>query len=74
MKEACVTAGVEQGKKIAWEQVSVEEVDPKSEENVVARTREMEDVLVTFMETDFVGYLYLGALDVVGLRNLFQES
>lgn len=74
VKEPCVAVGVEQGKRIVWEQVSAGEVDPKSEENVVARAQEMEDALVTFMETDFVGHLCLGTLDVAGLRNLYQES
>lgn len=74
MKEACVTTGVEQGKKIVWEQVSAGEVDRKSEESVAARTQEMEDSLVTFMEMDFTCHLLLGALDVAGIRDLCQES
>ena len=74
MKEACVVAVLEQGKRIVWDQVYTREVDPKSEENVVARTQEMEDALVTFTETNFVRHLHLGALDIVGLCNLYQES
>ena len=70
VKEACVAAGVEQGKKIVWEQVSAGEVDRKSEENVAVMTQEMEDAIVTFTKADFVSYLLLGALDVDGLRNL----
>ena len=42
-----VNAGVEQGKRIVWEQVSVGEVDPNSEEEVAAKTQEMEDAFTT---------------------------
>lgn len=34
VQKACVDAGVEQGKRIIWEQVTTGESDPKAEENV----------------------------------------
>lgn len=74
VQKACVAAGVEHGKRIVWEQVTTAKSEPKAEENVAARTKEMEDAFVSFTEIDFAIHLLLGSLDMLGLPNLCQEA
>lgn len=42
--------------------------------DVVTKVHEMEDALVAFTKTDYVGYLRLGDLDIVGLRDPCQDA
>lgn len=48
--------------------------DPEVEVDVAIKTREMEDAIAAFMETNFDGYLRLGDTDLVGLRDLCQDA
>lgn len=41
---------------------------------MATKVQEMEDVVAAFTETDFVGYLFLGNLDIAGLRDLSQDA
>ena len=48
MQVACVTAGVEQGKRDSRELVVAREFDPEVEVDVATKTREIEDVIAAF--------------------------
>lgn len=48
--------------------------DPEVEVDVAIKTREMEDAIAAFMETNFDGYLRLGDTDLVGLCVLCQDD
>ena len=52
----------------------VREFNPEMEVNVAAKTHEIEDAMVAFTETDFVGYLLLGNMELAGLHVLCQDA
>lgn len=67
-------ASMEQGKRVTKELVVVGVFDPEAEVDVATKTLEMEDVMATFTETDFAGYLCLGNMDLARLRDLCQDA
>ena len=74
VQATCMESGVEQGKGDLRELVVARKFDPKVEVDVATKTREMEDAIATFTDTDFVGYLHLGDIDLAGLCVLCQNT
>lgn len=50
------------------------EFDPEVEVDVSTKTREMEDAIAAFTETNFAGYLHLGDIDLAGLYVLCEDD
>lgn len=65
---------MEQGNRVAREQVVDMEFDLKTEVNVAAKTQDMENAIATFTETNFSSYLSLGNMDLARLRDLCQDA
>ena len=74
VQAACMATGMEHGKRAFRELVIAGNFDPRVEVNVATKTREMEDTIATFMETDFASYLRLGDIDLVGLHALYEDA
>lgn len=74
MMVACVTADVEGGKQAVKKQVASRKFNPQEPSIVVEITQAIHASVRSFMETYFSFLLYLGELNLEGLRHLRRDS
>ncbi|CAH1449463.1 unnamed protein product [Lactuca virosa] len=70
MNAACVAAIVEGGKQAVREQVASRKFNPKEASAIVEQTQAIHASVKAFMEIYFTSYIFLGDMDLTGLRQL----